>query len=72
VTNVSLEYTKQFIQSIPTSNEKIAWAMGYDYGMNGADEKNCHFSLFSSHANMKAWEAGKKQAEADKEKKGGK
>lgn len=64
----TLEYLQQFIKDIATSNEKICYAMGYDCGMNGADEKNCHFSLFSSIENTRAWEAGKKQAEADKQK----
>ena len=66
MTDISLEWITQFIKDIPTSNEKICFTMGYDCGVNGADEKNCHFSLFSSPANTKAWEAGKRQAEKDK------
>jgi ribosome modulation factor len=66
MTNATLDYLKQFIADLPTRDEKLCFAMGYDCGMNGADEKNCHFSLFSSPANTKAWEAGKAQAEKDK------
>jgi ribosome modulation factor len=63
------ERIENLVREMPTRNEKIAYAIGYDCGMNGADEKNCHFSIFSSQENTKAWEAGKKQAEIDKAKK---
>lgn len=65
-TDVSFEYLQQLIRSLPTAKEKVCYTMGYDCGLNGADEKNCHFSLFSSLENTKAWEAGKTQAEKDK------
>lgn len=39
---------------------------GYDCGMNGASEKNCHFSLFSTKDKMQSWERGKSQAIVDK------
>ncbi len=64
--NVSFEYLQKFIKNMPTTNEKVCFTMGYDCGLNGADTKNCHFSLFSSPANTAAWEAGKAQAEKDK------
>lgn len=44
-----------------------AYDMGTDCEMNGATEENCHFTLFSSHAKMKAWEQGKKDAKKQKE-----
>jgi hypothetical protein len=37
-----------------------AYKMGVDYAKNGATQKNCHFSIFSTEEKMKAWEKGKK------------
>ena len=37
---------------------------GYDCGKNGANTKNCHFTLFSSPDKMAEWERGKRAAEA--------
>lgn len=62
-----LDQIKKFIDEIPTSNEKICFAMGYDAAINGANEKNCHFSLFSSKENTAAWEAGNRKGVADRE-----
>lgn len=39
--------------------------MGYDCWKNGANEKNCHFSLFPTAEHTKAWERGKAKAERD-------
>lgn len=36
-------------------------AMGYDAVMNKANERNCHFTLFSTPEKMRAWEAGQKR-----------
>jgi hypothetical protein len=36
---------------------------GYDCGKNGANETNCHFSIFGSRENTKEWERGKRDAE---------
>lgn len=62
-----LDQIKQFVDELPKSNQKICYAMGYDAAMNGADEKNCHFSLFSSKENTAAWEAGNRQGVKDRE-----
>lgn len=40
-----------------------AYAYGYDAGLNGASEVNCHFSIFSSKENTKEWERGKADGE---------
>ena len=45
-----------------------AYDMGYDCEMHGASIQNCHFAIFASSKHMKAWEAGKKDAGADKPK----
>ncbi len=58
----ALDYIQILVKKLPTANEKICFAMGYDCEMNGADTKNCHFSLFSTKENTAAWEAGKAQA----------
>ena len=61
-----LDKIQSFIAEIPSPDEKICFAMGYDSVINGADTKNCHFSLFSTQARMKAWEAGANQARLTK------
>ncbi len=43
----------------PKVSKKDAYKMGYDCGLNGADEENCHFAIFSSPENTKEWERGK-------------
>lgn len=57
---------QKFLNDIPKPDENVCFAMGYDSEMNGADEKNCHFSLFSSIERTRAWERGKAQAVKDK------
>lgn len=63
-----LDQIKKILDEIPTSNERICFAMGYDCEMNGANTTNCHFSLFSSPENTKAWQAGKDKAREEKDK----
>ncbi len=53
--------------SIPKVNSTEAYKHGYDCGINGANETNCHFSIFASKENTKAWERGKKAALKGKE-----
>jgi hypothetical protein len=40
--------------------EQDPFAQGFDCGLRGPNENNCHFSLFSSLEKTKAWAAGKK------------
>ena len=40
-----------------------AYQLGYDCGLNGVSDENCHFSIFSSRDNTKQWEKGKRKAE---------
>lgn len=49
----------------PRRGEGYAFSMGYDCGLHGSNENNCHFSIFSSRVNTRAWEDGKKTAEAE-------
>jgi len=37
---------------------KYAYEMGVDKATNGANLTNCHFGIFSSPENTKAWEEG--------------
>ena len=41
-----------------------AYELGFDCGTNGADEQNCHFSIFARPEYTKAWELGKSDAAA--------
>jgi hypothetical protein len=48
--------------------EQSAYNAGYDASVYGANTTNCHFSIFSTHEKMKAWERGTaagKQFKAD-------
>lgn len=56
---------KDIQKTIVTVDKKLAFKMGYDCGHNGADEKNCHFSLFSKPELTKEWERGKRLAEQE-------
>jgi len=47
-------------------DEDYAEQMGYDAGINGANEMNSHFAIFSSPEYTKAWERGKRRADAEK------
>lgn len=44
----------------PKRSKEYAYKMGLDCAKNGANEKNCHFSIFSSPENTGAWEKGEK------------
>jgi len=50
------------IASIPSSSERQCFEAGYDSVVNGANETNCAFWLFSSKEKTAAWEAGRKAA----------
>lgn len=52
----------------PRVSHKEAYKRGYDCGLNGANETNSHFAVFSSKENTKAWEQGKDAALIAKEK----
>ena len=45
------------------SDEQHAYMCGMDYYLNGVQNDNCHFSLFTTRAMAKAWEQGKDDAE---------
>ena len=36
------------------------YRMGYDAAINGANERNCNFGIFSSPSGRDLWEAGNK------------
>lgn len=50
------------VLSIPKVSQEEAYSYGFDCEVNGANQTNCHFSIFSSKENTKAWEQGKKAA----------
>lgn len=52
----------------PKRSTDYAYDKGYDCGVNGANEDNCHFAIFSTPENTKAWEEGKRDAEGGKPK----
>lgn len=53
----------QITISIPTITSVDAFEYGYDCEINGPNHRtNCHFSIFSSKENTRAWEKGKKAA----------
>lgn len=56
------------VLEIPRVGRIEAYKYGYDCGTNGVNKTNCHFSVFASKENTKAWERGKKAALIAKEK----
>ena len=50
-----------------TATEKLAEQAGYDAGVNGSNTVNSHFKWFMAPHLTKAWERGKKRADAAKE-----
>lgn len=64
------DYTKEFLKIlIPKKRSKdYAYKMGIDCAKNGATQKNCHFSIFSTEEKMREWERGKKDGEHEKPK----
>lgn len=47
-------------------NLKKCYEMGFDAGLNGANEENCHFSLFATREMTDAWTQGTKDGESIK------
>ena len=64
-----MESIADFVKrAIPPKRDcDYAYQMGYDCEMNGANDVNCHFSIFSSKENTAAWEAGKRDAATAKQ-----
>ena len=55
---------EEFVKMLPPKADiEYAYNMGLDCGKNGANETNCHFSIFSNPQNTKEWERGKHDAE---------
>lgn len=57
-----MQKLKDFFLANSKVSSKEAYEYGKDYGMNGANQTNCHFSIFSSNENTAAWERGKREA----------
>lgn len=52
-------------QIIPQPRDaRYSYRMGYDCGKHGPNETNCHFGIFGTKENTRAWERGKADAEA--------
>ena len=65
---MSLSRLKRLIaQKPPIDRLQLAYEMGVDYVRNGADTKNCHFSLFATHGMTKEWERGRDDEQRKKE-----
>ena len=52
---------KEIINKL-SKEEKYAYEMGKDCKLNGANEKNCNFKIFSSPSMTRAWELGNKRS----------
>ena len=57
-----LDSIKAVIASIHNHPDRVCFEAGYDCEMNGANTKNCHFSLFSTREHTRAWEEGRQAA----------
>lgn len=49
---------------IPRRSKSYAYRMGFDCAKNGANTKNCHFSIFASPEGKEEWEKGHKAGKA--------
>ena len=65
-----IEELERRMKKVLTAQQRVdldyAEQMGYDCGIKGANEENCHFAIFSKPEFTKAWEAGKARAEQEK------
>jgi len=52
----------EHLMSIQSPSDRKAFAFGYDSVMSGANEENCHFSIFMQKNNTTAWERGAAEA----------
>lgn len=55
-----IEFCK-YVRHTSDVTEEHAEAMGRDCSINGANDKNCHFSLFANPTLTRAWERGKSE-----------
>jgi len=57
-----MQEIKELIKKLPPPkrSKEYAYKMGLDNAKNGANITNCHFSIFSSPENIRAWEKGVK------------
>ena len=51
------------ILDVPSIDVAEAYRRGWECGEHGPDMFNCHFSIFATKENTKAWERGKRDAE---------
>jgi hypothetical protein len=58
-----IEFLKTFVDK---PDAEAAYQAGRDCGKNGANTTNCHFTIFSSKENTRAWERGKADAERER------
>lgn len=47
------------------TSKDFCYLAGYSCAMTGPNEKNCHFSWFSTPEKTAHWEQGKRDAESD-------
>lgn len=57
-----MQKLKDFFLANTKVSSKRAYEHGKDCGLNGANQTNCHFSIFSSKTNTATWERGKREA----------
>lgn len=50
------------ILNLTPPEQQEAFALGYDSVISGANEENCHFSIFMRKENTQAWERGAAEA----------
>ncbi len=64
---MSIEQLKKFLdRSKPPEEFREPYMAGRDCGLYGPDDKNCHFGWFSTQARTTAWERGKADGEAER------
>lgn len=65
------QHLEKIIKATIAHTTKSPYERGFDAGVNGPNERNCHFSIFRTPENTKAWERGKAAGDAAKGRTGG-
>ena len=59
---MTMEATLKRLIAVQPKSERYAFKQGYDSVVSGPDLVNCHFSVFATPENTKAWERGAAEA----------
>lgn len=62
----ALEKFERTVMKVSGASWRSHYDAGYDAGLNGPNERNCHFSLFDTPEHTKEWERGKAAGDSER------